>query len=290
MSEISKLKKDGLFLMAALDHRTSLKKMINKENQNEVSSNEIIEWKKEALKVLAPFSSAVLLDPEFGLPAYKELNLEIPFLLSMEESGYKESPEGRETILKYSALELKKMGGTAVKLLVYYNAKVKASIKQKKIISKAALDCEKNKIPFLLEIVTYDFEEEKKHKGILVEEAVEDILNLGVKIDIFKIEFPGNVETDGGKDLALNFCRKISEKLKKTPWILLSAGDDFPDFKEKIKIAIKGGAKGFLAGRSLWKDFTECPKEKQTEFFERTVRKRFQEIIDIAQKYSNSDN
>ncbi|MFA5172881.1 MAG: tagatose 1,6-diphosphate aldolase [Candidatus Paceibacterota bacterium] len=288
MNEIAKFKKDGLFLMAALDHRTSLKKMINRENPNEVSGEEMIEWKKEALKALTPFSSAVLLDPEFGLSAYKELNLEVPFLLSMEESGYKESEEGRETSLEYSASELKKMGGEAVKLLVYYNAKAGAAIKQKKIISKAAADCEKNEIPFLLEIVSYDLGEEKKHKGILTEEAVEDILRLGAKIDIFKIEFPGNIETDGGKDLAFNFCRKISAKLGKTPWILLSAGDDFSDFKEKVKIAIKGGAKGFLAGRSLWKDFTECPKEKRTEFFERTVKRRFQEIIEIARESFNN--
>jgi len=273
MNDLDKFKKDGLFLMVALDHRGSLKKMIG-ENWEE----KIIEWKKNAIEILGPLSSAILIDPEWGLEAFSKVGLEKPYLLSAEKSGYKETEGGRETEIKYPAKKLKEMGAEGVKLLIYYNPQTPIATKQKKLIVKMAQDCEKNDISFLLEIITYDFGKENKHKGILVVDSVKDIFSLGVKIDIFKIEFPGKIDSEGAKDLASNFCKEITEILGKTPWILLSAGDDFEDFKEKVKLAIKNGAKGFLAGRSLWKDFVNYKEEEWKKFFKDKSLKRLKEI------------
>lgn len=274
MADILKLAKDNLFLMAALDHRNSLKKMLG-EN---CSDEEIISWKKEVLSALAPFASAVLLDPEWGLSAYKGLNLSLPFLLSSEKSGAAGDENGRILEIESSASELKNLGASAVKLLVYYNPAAPSSLKQKETIRQMADDCLKNDIPFLLEIVTYDFGE-KKQKGLLVLESVKDILNSGAKIDIFKLEFPEN-----GPDFSSSFSREITQILGATPWIILSAGEDFSVFKEKVKWAIKGGAKGFLAGRSLWQDFSSLPREKWADFFKEVASLRFQEIVSLAKE------
>jgi tagatose 1,6-diphosphate aldolase len=39
------------------------------------------------------------------------------------------------------------------------------------------------------------------------------------------------------------------------PWVLLSAGVDFPDYKRQVEMAVKAGASGVLGGRAFWKEY-----------------------------------
>jgi tagatose 1,6-diphosphate aldolase len=38
------------------------------------------------------------------------------------------------------------------------------------------------------------------------------------------------------------------------PWVILSAGVGYADFKTQVEIACRAGASGYLAGRSIWRD------------------------------------
>src|SRR4030042_3321337 len=92
---------EGIFIMCAMDHRGSLKAMIEKEQlDDEVDYQELVEYKLELCATLAPYSSAVLLDPNYGaaqcisrgvLPGHPGL------LGSIEATGYESDPQGRIT-------------------------------------------------------------------------------------------------------------------------------------------------------------------------------------------------
>ena len=62
----------GVIAAAAMDQRGSLQNSIAKDkgvDKKEVSAKMIDEFKIAVTRVLTPHASAILLDPEFGLPA-----------------------------------------------------------------------------------------------------------------------------------------------------------------------------------------------------------------------------
>jgi len=62
----------------------------------------------------------------------------------------------------------------------------------------------------------------------------------------------------------------------------LTKGGTYEGFVEGLKIAVANGARGFLAGRSIWQDFVKLPKEEWKHYIETTVKDRFEAICSIA--------
>lgn len=270
---------NGSFLMLALDHRESFRKILNPLNPQEVTDEEIIEVKKDIIASLHNDFSGFLIDPQYGLIAYKKLDIleKKPYLLSIEKSGYQEKNEERLTHLEYSVFQLKELGAKGVKLLVYFNPYVSSAINQLKIAGEVFKQCQEADLPFFLEIVTYYTETTCHKKENLVIESVKRFLSFGIRPDVFKLEYP--------KD---NFsCQQITKILGRIPWILLSRGEDFNIFKIQLESAILNGASGFLAGRSLWQEVGGYKDRKERKkFLDEVVRKRFFEISQIVKKRS----
>ena len=62
----------GVIAAAAMDQRGSLQKALAKEKGGEVSDAMMEEFKALVTEVLTPHASAILLDPEWGLPAVQD--------------------------------------------------------------------------------------------------------------------------------------------------------------------------------------------------------------------------
>ncbi len=277
--DVSVFTDSGRFLMLALDHRGSFRRILNPQHPELVKDEEIIKIKGEIIESLKDQFSGFLIDPEFGLPAYKSLNLALnkPYLLSIEKSGYQEVEEERITEIEYQVEDLKRMGASGVKLLIYFNPFVKTSKTQLETAGKVWRACQAADLPLFLEIVTYYTEETVSYKLNLVTESVKRFLNYGIRADVFKLDYP--------KDEAS--CRTISLLLGKIPWILLSRGENFEIFKKQLEIAVENGASGFLAGRALWQEIGRYQDERQRkDFLETVVKKRFQKISSIVKKKS----
>ncbi|QQG44445.1 MAG: DUF2090 domain-containing protein [Candidatus Roizmanbacteria bacterium] len=264
--DLSQFTSDGKFLMLALDHRDSLKKLINPQNPGSVTLQEIIDLKSQIMDTLSDQFSGVLIDAEYGLKAYKEKTK--PYLLPAEKSGYVEKEGDRVTEIEYLASELKSMGASGVKLLIYFNEDSPTAGVQLETAKKVLKDCHDNDMPLFLEIVTYG---DKGPKSEQVLGAVNTFIDQEIRADVFKLEFSGDTVS----------CRKVTECLGNTPWILLSKGADFNLFKEQVKTAVSGGAKGFLAGRSIWQEAGQMKGEERTNFLQTVVRERFKEICAI---------
>jgi len=61
----------GVIAAAAMDQRGSLKKSLAKEKGSDVGDREMEEFKILVTEVLTQHASAILLDPEWGIPASK---------------------------------------------------------------------------------------------------------------------------------------------------------------------------------------------------------------------------
>ena len=64
---------NGVIAAAAMDQRGSLQKSLSKEKGGDISDAMMEEFKILVTEVLTPHASAILLDPEWGLPASKRL-------------------------------------------------------------------------------------------------------------------------------------------------------------------------------------------------------------------------
>lgn len=270
--------RNGKILMLALDHRGSLAKMIPANIIGGERIQTMTYIKQALLAALSSMASGVLLDAKYGLAAYKNYQSEnpkktpLPYLLCIEKSGYSDINHERVTQLEYSVLKLKEMGALGVKLLLFFHPDARGANQQIATAKKVYDDCQKKELPFFLEILNYDLENNPYDPTIMVPASVEIFLGEGINASVFKLEFPGTAAS----------CKRITELLGKTPWILLTKGEKYEKFIEGLKIAVASGAWGFLAGRSLWKDFALLPKAKWEEFFKTIVRQRFEEIVKIA--------
>lgn len=72
---------------------------------------------------LTQFSSSILLDPEFGLPASRARDEQCGLLLAYEKTGYDTSSTSRlpDCLVEWRVKRLKEEGADAIKFLLYYD-------------------------------------------------------------------------------------------------------------------------------------------------------------------------
>lgn len=268
---------NGRILMLALDHRGSIEKMIPSQIPAEKHKETIIQIKKLLITSLAGSYSGVLMDSDYGLPAYElsKSNEDVarkPYLLCIEKTGYTDTNHERLTLLEYSVSDLKAKGAAGVKLLLFFHPDAQTAGAQIELTKKVFEDCQANDLPFFLEILNYSLDNNPYDASKLVPQSVRIFLDHGIAAQVFKLEFPGNAQA----------CAEITNMLGTTPWILLTKGASYDGFVAGLKIAIANGARGFLAGRSIWQDFAKLPQSEWEQFMNTTVRQRFNEICSIA--------
>ena len=62
---------------------------------------------------------------------------------------------------------------------------------------------------------------------------------------------------------------------------MLSAGVDHDAFCDQLRDSIDGGAEGFIAGRSLWKEAVGLPAPERRRFLDGVARRRFEQLLEI---------
>jgi tagatose 1,6-diphosphate aldolase len=270
----------GVIAAAAMDQRGSLRKSIAAAKgvpQSEVTDEMMQEFKVAVSTVLTPHASAILLDPEFGLPAAKARSKNAGLLLAYEESGYDNTKPGRlpDLLPHLSVKRIVDFGADAVKILIYYTPFDAAGVNDVKhaFIERIGAECEYHQIPFFLEFVGYDPKggDEKglefaKIKPDVVLKSMEEFTKPQYNVDVLKVEVPVNAEFVEGSSVfkgnsaytrkeALGYFRRAAEVATK-PFIYLSAGVSNAEFVESLNMAAEAGTdySGVLCGRATWKD------------------------------------
>src|ERR1700685_1052696 len=148
----------GVIAAAAMDQRGSLQKSLAKERGAAADAHDLEEFKLLVTEVLPRHASAILLDPEFGLPASKQRNGK-GLLLAYEKTGYDATTAGRlpDLLDVWSVRRLKEAGADCIKILLYYTPYEKSHINDLKQawIERIGDECMYHDIPFFLEFVGY---------------------------------------------------------------------------------------------------------------------------------------
>jgi len=285
---------NGIFTISALDHRGTLEKMLRQLRGGDSLPWEVVVEEKERLtRALAPHSSALLYDPIYSVGPMLARGVvpgSVGILVAREQSGYESTAEGRVTVLQdgWSVEAIKRLGASAVKLLVLYHPEAPIAGRQEEIVQQVAEECRRHDIAFLLEPMSYALRPGQKksdpafaaRKPEIVLETVRRLAPLGV--DVLKLEFPTEPDYEKDEQKMLDVCRQITATAG-VPWVLLSAGVDFATFQRQVEIACEAGASGFLAGRAVWQEAMLLPDATEREHYLQTIAvSRLRILVDIA--------
>src|SRR5262249_52526164 len=242
----------GVIAAAAMDQRGSLQKGLAKEKGSEVPASMMGEFKSIVTEVLTPHASAILLDPEFGLPASKRRSKNAGLLLAYEKTGYDKTGPGRlpDLLDNWSVQRLKHAGADCIKVLLYYTPADGPAINDKKHawVERIGDECRANDIPFFLEFVAYEEGLDEKGPDFAMKkpEAVIGSMAEFTKdrygVDVMKVEVPINMKYVEGakcfagqkaysKQEAIEHFRKAAAVATR-PFIYLSAGVSNAEFNE----------------------------------------------------------
>lgn len=267
----------GTFAIIAFDQRNTLRRMFTAVGI-EATDQDMRDVKVEVTRALTPDATGILLDPQLGVGAVTDAGALDPtcgLLIASEptDRGDFDGEPRSYSIPEQNAAWVKSMGGDAVKVLVMMNPQreVRAgepdiTLETVALVQSIVDDCREQGIPSVIENLIFaprgveSLTPEQRERAIV---SSAELLT-ATKPDLLKLEYPGSREG----------CRRLSDVLT-VPWAVLSAGVDFDVFEDVIKVSCDdGGASGFIAGRSVWKEAVGLNPAERATFLSETARPR----------------
>lgn len=269
----------GVIAALAIDQRSALRKLFAKASgleEKAIPQEWLVEFKEKVSKVLTPFASAILLDPEYGLPAAQARGTNSGLLLAYERSGYDKLVPGRlpQKLDGISVASLKGYGADAVKVLLYYSpssTRETDSYKQD-WVARIGEECGSADIAFFLELVSYRDDMDEKSvefarvKPEVVTRSIEEFCKPRYGVDVLKVGVPVNMNFVESPTLpraealytrleAIAHFRRASQAAS-LPFIYLSEGVGNDVFVEALRLAEEAESdfSGVLCGRATWQE------------------------------------
>jgi tagatose 1,6-diphosphate aldolase len=272
----------GVIAALAIDQRGALQALFARAMgvaAADVPGENLSQFKEAVSSVLTPHASAILLDPEYGLPAAAKRAKNSGLLLAYEQTGYDKKVPGRLPRLldQWSVQRLVDAGANAIKLLLYYSSRSPAEINEFKyaFVEKVGAECATSEAPFFLELVSYA--ESIDEKSIEFARIKHEVVAAGMtefskpryRVDVLKVGMPVNLSFVEGSPSSNGAILHSREQAKQyflsaaacasIPFIYLSEGVSNDTFRFGLEIAVEAGVgfSGVLCGRATWKDGVE---------------------------------
>jgi tagatose 1,6-diphosphate aldolase/sulfofructosephosphate aldolase len=276
---------DGIFAIIAMDQRNTLRRMFTAVGL-EGTDEQLLESKADVTRALTPSASGILLDPTYGVPAIQAADALDPGcgLLVASEPAKRESHNGEPRTQRDPALDARwvlDQGGDANKFFAQLRAdRPKPAAGDLDVVAECVdaveqvvRDCRELGIPSVIENLIYTIPGEDLTESRRADAIIEAARALNdTEPDLLKLEYPGSPEA----------CRRLAAVVTR-PWAVLSAGVPFDQFAEVMKIAFdEGGASGFIAGRSIWRESLALSGAERQTFLHEVARPRLETLRAVA--------
>ena len=269
----------GRFAVIAADHGQPLVDMLDALGVSSAPEEQRA-FKADLVDTVGRDASAVLLDPDVSLPAIVDedvLARDVGLLVRIEADGHEVGDGLRRSGLidGLGAEGARALGATAAKVMVFLRADREDLDGYTADMVRTALeDCARADLLCVMELMTYRLDDESPEdfaarKEDLVVEGAVFLQECGSKV--LKLEYPGTAEG----------CRRITDAID-VPWAVLSAGVDHEAFCGQLRASMDGGADGFIAGRSLWKEAVGRPAAERRRFLDGVARRRMEDLLAIV--------
>jgi tagatose-1,6-bisphosphate aldolase len=275
-----------LFSIIAMDQRNTLRRMFTAAGV-EASDDDLRTAKADVARVLTPAATGLLSDPTYGVPAITQAGALAPNcgLLIAAEPSERRSYQGEPRTHRDPSLNarwLLDQGGDAYKFFVQLRADRPAPLPGEPdlvgetlaVCEEIIRDCRTAGVPVVIENLVYERPGEHLAGQAREDAIIESARALNdLDIDLLKLEYPGSPEG----------CRRLATVLDR-PWAVLSAGVPFDQFTDIIRIAAAdGGASGFIAGRSVWREVVSLTGPQRQAFLTDVALPRLMRLIEVAE-------
>jgi tagatose 1,6-diphosphate aldolase/sulfofructosephosphate aldolase len=279
----------GTFAIIAMDQRNTLRRMFTAVGRDGTDA-ELRTAKADVARSLTPLASGLLSDPTYGVPAITEagaLAATCGLLVAAEPAqrrSYEEEPRThRDPAL--NAQWVLDQGGDAVKFFVQLRAdRPRPAAGEPDLVAETLAACQEviddgraTGVPVVIENLVYALPGQELVGGAREDAIIEAARALNdLDVDLLKLEYPGSPEG----------CRRLAAVLDR-PWAVLSAGVPFEEFSHVLRIAFDdGGASGFIAGRSVWREAVALDGVEREQFLGNVARPRLEELTAVAARYA----
>ncbi len=275
-----------VFGIIAFDQRASYRKMLPPD----ASYDQLVQVKAEIIGALSMDASAILTDPVYGLRPAMQMNPQSGLLLALEKSGYSGDSSYRKTELipSWTPEKIRKTGASAVKFMAYYHpASGELADELEALIRRVVSDCHQWDLPVFLEPMSYSLDPAvPKDSRAFADQRPDVVIETARRLsrsgaDVLKMEFPLDIDFNRNHSDWQTACSQLSDA-SAVPWVLLSAGVDFEQFKPQVEVACQTGASGFLAGRAIWKEAAAMSTSDRAAFLQGRARDRLRQLLEIA--------
>ena len=269
----------GVIGALAIDQRDALRSLFSAESKIEkslVPRERLEEFKSIVVRVLSPYASAVLLEPEYGWHAAAQRASSSGLLMAYEISGYDPAVPFRfpRLLELWSVRRLVDAGAQSIKVLLYYALSDPPEIQERKRVwvERVGAECAGCDVPFFLEVVPYEGGMDEKSpqfarsKPAILMSAMQEFSKDRYGVDVLKVGVPVTMAYVEGSSAssgtfvhtraeALDLFRNAAAVTTK-PFLFLSAGVSNRAFNEALRMAREAGVHfcGVLCGRATWKD------------------------------------
>jgi tagatose-1,6-bisphosphate aldolase len=276
---------DGVFSIIAMDQRNTLRRMFSAVGI-EATDEDLRQAKTDVARALSPLASGILFDPTYGVPAVtgNDALAESCGLLVASEPAERGTFGGEPITHRDPRLDSRwvlDLGGDANKFFAQLRADRPAPAAGEPDLVELCLqavrdvvaDCAATGVPSVIENLVYPLPDEdftgRRREDAIIEAA--RALN-EIDCDLLKLEYPGSPAA----------CRRLAEVLDR-PWAVLSAGVPFDEFTQVLRIAFdEGGASGFIAGRSVWRECLPLSGAERSSFLVDVARPRLEQLVAVA--------
>jgi tagatose-1,6-bisphosphate aldolase len=274
----------GTFAIVAMDQRNTLRRMFTAVGR-EGTDRELRDAKADVARALTPLASGLLSDPTYGVPAITQADAlaDSCGLLVAAEPAERRTYQGEPRTHRDPALNARwviDQGGDALKFFVQLRADRAVRDGEPDLLAEGLdvcreviADCRATGVPVVIENLVYPLPGEELQGRAREDAVIEAARALNdLDIDLLKLEYPGSPEA----------CRRLAAVLDR-PWAVLSAGVPFAEFSDVMRIAFDdGGASGFIAGRSVWREAVALDGAEREEFLAGVARRRLAELTALA--------
>lgn len=280
---------NATFAIIAMDQRNTLRRMFTGVGR-EGTDDELRQAKVDVARELTKLASGLLSDPTFGVPAITAAGALAPTcgLLVAAEPAERRTYNGEPRTHRDPELGagwVIEQGGDALKFFVQLRGdRPTPAPDEPDLVAECVAvcqeiidDCRGRGVPVVIENLVYVLPDTEllgaERETAIIESA--RVLN-ALDIDLLKLEYPGSPEA----------CRRLASVLTR-PWAVLSAGVPFDQFQDVIRVAFdEGGAAGFIAGRSVWREAVSLDGPTRQEFLSDVAKPRLEKLIAVADRYA----
>lgn len=276
----------GTFTVLALDHRQNLRKELRPADPGSVTEVEMVDFKRTVVRELRGAGTGVLLDPEIGVgPAIADGSLSggTGLIVAVEATGFDGPPTARvsRVLDGWGVDRIKRLGASAVKLLVYYHPDAPNAADQERLVADVAAACREADIALFLEPLSFGLDggalRGEARRAVVVETA-RRLTASGA--DVLKAEFPYDASVTDEIAWA-DACAEL-DAATPVPWVLLSGGVDDATFERQVAAACTAGASGVLVGRSVWAEAATLEGAERDAFLATTGRERLDRLTSLV--------